>query len=91
MADSTDANNSPEKLPTSAYLMCGWPMFLVAIGGVIGGGLGGAAFGINLTIYKSRLPLGAKIILNLLAGIAAIVLWIVINAAIQKAVSARPT
>ncbi len=36
------------KLPPLAYLMCGWPLLLVAIGGAIGGCLGGAAFGVNL-------------------------------------------
>ncbi len=44
------------KLPASAHVLCGWPLLLVLIGGAIGGGLGGAAYAINIGIYKSSLP-----------------------------------
>ena len=75
------------KLTPLAHAMCGWPLFLVAIGGAVGGGLGGLAYGINVGIYKSKLPLMAKIILNPLVGVAAVAGWLTIVAAIQ---SARP-
>lgn len=68
-----------EKLPTSAYLMCGWPLVLIFVGGALGGGLGGAAFGINMALYKSKLPVAVKVILNILTGLAAIILWLVIG------------
>jgi hypothetical protein len=64
-------------LPKTAYVMCGWPLVLVFIGGALGGALGGAAFWTNTKIYKSNLPIPAKIVLNLLAGIAAFLLWAV--------------
>src|SRR6266481_4821615 len=55
-------------LPKWAHLLCGWPLVLVAFGGAIGGGLGGAAYGVNLMIYKSHLPLAVKVALNLLTA-----------------------
>lgn len=73
------------KLPIAAHLLCGWPLALVALGGAIGGGLGGAAYAINLAVYKSRAPLPAKIALNILTGVAAIVIWVAAAAFIQSA------
>lgn len=55
------------KLPATAHLICVWPLLLVAIGVAIGGALGGLAYGVNVGIYKSKLPLPAKIILNIVA------------------------
>jgi len=65
--------------------MCGWPLLLVAFGGAIGGGLGGAAYGLNTVIYKSELPLAAEVLLNLLTGGAAIGIWMLAALAIQSA------
>ncbi len=64
---SAQEKNTPtkEKLPTVAHILCGWPLILIAIGGAIGGGLGGLAYGINIGIYKSKMPLIVKIALNL--------------------------
>jgi hypothetical protein len=58
---------------------------VVLIGWAIGGGLGGAAFGINVGIYKSKLPLPVKVALNPLTGFAAFGLWFAIAVAIQLA------
>jgi len=66
------------------HLLCGWPLVLVVLGGLIGGALGGAAYGINMSIYNSNLPIPAKIVLNLLAGSAAFLLWLVAAAAIRQ-------
>src|SRR5689334_20192752 len=52
-----------EKIPPLIHLACGWPLVMVAIGGAIGGALGGAAYGINMAIYKSKLPVVVKVIL----------------------------
>ena len=57
---------------------------MVAFGGAIGGGLGGAAYGVNLWIFKSRLPLAAKVALNVFTGCAAFVLWATIASAIHS-------
>jgi len=73
-------NNQVAKtpLPKQAHIMCGWPLMLVFIGGAIGGGLGGCAYGINVKIYKSNMPAAAKVALNILTGVAAFVTWIVL-------------
>lgn len=73
------------QLPVSAQFMCGWPLLLVAIGGAIGGGLGGGAYLVNVIIYKSNLPKVAKVVLNVLTGLAAIGIWLAIGAAIELA------
>ena len=64
--------------------MCGWPLLLVIFGGAIGGGLGGAAYGINIGIYKSNLPVPVKIILNVVTGGAAFGIWLAIAMAIRS-------
>jgi hypothetical protein len=68
MGNENVAQEKQPKLSAKVHLMCGWPLALVVIGGAIGGGLGGAAYGINVAIYKSRMPTPAKIALNILAG-----------------------
>ncbi|MHC4744633.1 MAG: hypothetical protein ACYS8Z_22190 [Planctomycetota bacterium] len=78
------AADEKPKLPASAHVMCGWPLLLVFIGGAIGGGLGGAAYAINLAVYKSKLPVAAKVVLNIVAGLAAIIIWFVAAMAIQS-------
>lgn len=79
---------SPEakaKVPLIAHVMCGWPFLLVAIGGAIGGALGGAAYVANLAIYKSELPVLAKVALIITIGLAAIGMWAAIGTLIQLA------
>lgn len=79
-----DAKNDrgPQKLPVSAHLLCGWPLFLVFIGGAIGGAFGGLAYGVNIAVYKSRLPFAVKVLLNIVIGLSAIGLWCIAAAAI---------
>ena len=84
-SQAKDLPNEPAKLPASAHFLCGWPLLMVAIGGAIGGGLGGAAYAINLSIYKSKMHLVAKIVLNLLVGVAAFGIWLAIAIGIQSA------
>lgn len=76
------APSAPQKVPVTAHLMCGWPLFLVAIGGLVGGALGGGAYAINLQIYKSALPVPLKIVLNLLTGLAAAGIWLAVGVVI---------
>ena len=84
MSKSTPPKLPEQKIPPWAHVVCGWPLILVAIGGFIGGGLGGAAYGINIQIYKSSLPVVLKAVLNVVTGIAAFVLWIGIVAILQQ-------
>lgn len=72
-----------EKLPGYAYPLCFWPAVLVAFGGALGGALGGGAGAVNLSIYKSNRPLPLKIVLNLIVGSLAFVLWFAAGIAIQ--------
>lgn len=72
-----------QSLSTSAYLMCGWPFILVFVGGAIGGGLGALAYYINLKIYKSNLSNAYKVILNILTGISAMIVWYMIAVSIR--------
>jgi len=72
-----------DAIPIWVYLICGWPFALVAIGGLIGGVCGGAAFGINLSIWKSQLPLAAKIILIPIVGCTAVAIWLAAAVGIQ--------
>ena len=72
-------------VPKWAHAACGWPLVMVTFGGAIGGGLGGAAYGVNLMIFKSRLHVGAKVALNVLTGLSAILLWAFIAGAIHSA------
>ena len=84
-ASNSAPNKQPSKVPVSAHLLCGWPLLLVGIGGAIGGGLGGLAYGINLAIYKSNMPVIGKIFLNVLVGMGAIGIWLAIAIAISSA------
>lgn len=69
-------------MAVSGQLLCGWPLFLMFVGGALGGALGGAAYGINTKIYKSSLPVLAKVCLNLLAGLTAVGLWLAVAVAL---------
>ncbi len=91
-ADSVDSTSSGDaaapkssKLPLGAHVLCGWPLLLAAVGGALGGGLGGAAYVINIAIYKSTLPVPVKAVLNIVTGIAAIAIWFAIALAIHSA------
>ncbi len=82
--DKSAKTATKEKMPVIGHILCGWPLLLVAIGGAIGGGLGGAAYAINVGIYKSNLPIPVKVVLNIIAGLAAIVIWYSIAMAIRS-------
>ena len=64
--------NEKPKLSTVAHLMAGWPLFLVIIGGAIGGALGVVAYVVNRKIYLSQLSNMQKVLANLLCGMSAI-------------------
>ncbi|HPB68771.1 MAG TPA: hypothetical protein PLT76_03755 [Candidatus Omnitrophota bacterium] len=78
MNQETGTEPKKEKLPLKVHVMCGWPLILVLIGGLIGGGLGAGAYVINRIIYKSKLPVFLKVIFNICVGLSAFVLWLVI-------------
>jgi hypothetical protein len=75
-----------EKIPVIVYVACGWPLFLVAVGGAIGGALGGAAYALNFFIYKSKLSVFLKYVLNIGIGLTAVVLWFIIALLFRKSI-----
>jgi hypothetical protein len=81
-ATSSNGKAGAAAVPIWAHVVCGWPLVMVVFGGAIGGGLGGAAYAGGIAIWKSRLPLAAKIVLVPLIGVAAIGLWAVIASAL---------
>lgn len=81
---ATQVTRETVKLSAGAHAMCGWPLLLCIVGGAVGGGLGGAAYGINAAIYRSKLPIPLKIVLNIMTGIAAILLWLMIGVLVQS-------
>ncbi|PQO32528.1 hypothetical protein DTL21_20170 [Bremerella cremea] len=68
------ANKVP--VPIWAHFLCGWPLILVAFGGAIGGGLGGMAYGISISLFQTSLPMMVKIVAPILIGIAAVGIWL---------------
>jgi hypothetical protein len=72
------------QVPIIAHILSGWPLVLVFIGGAIGGALGGLAYWVNLSLYKSRLPGVLKGVLNILMGLTAIGIWFLVVSIIRK-------
>ncbi|EOQ61333.1 hypothetical protein F935_02996 [Acinetobacter calcoaceticus ANC 3811] len=70
-------NQSEKKVPVKAHILSAWPLLLMLVGGAIGGVLGASAYSINIKIYKSNLSNVAKILLNLLTGLTAVILMII--------------
>lgn len=82
---SAAASTKKPKLNGGAQLLCGWPMLAGIFGGLVGIVLGAAAYGLNLRIYRSGLPVPAKIALNLLTGLSAGALWLVVVGVVLSA------
>ena len=75
LSTSDSATQKKDRLPIGIHLLCGWPLLLIFVGGAIGGGLGGAAYAINVSIYKSELSAKTKALLIAVTGMAAIGIW----------------
>ena len=84
---SDRGNLEKEKLPPLVMMACGWPIVIVVMGGLIGGLLGGAACGVNMALYKSKLPRWSLWILNPLVGVTAFVLYLVLALALGLALA----
>jgi hypothetical protein len=75
------AKPTPRKLTFLEHIICMWPFCLVAIGGLLGGLCGGAAWGLNTAIIKSERPAAARYALCVLTGVVAIVAYFALVAA----------
>lgn len=80
------SEKSPSETPIWVHLVAGWPLVLVAIGGAIGGGLGGLAYAANMLVHRTAMPVPVKVLLNLVIGLAAIGMWLVIATLIAAGV-----
>ncbi|TET54635.1 MAG: hypothetical protein E3J64_01625 [Anaerolineales bacterium] len=69
-------------LAVLGYVLCCWPFVLVFFGGAIGGAIGGGAAGLNLMIYRSRLPTIMKIPVVIIIGLMGVCAWITIGGAL---------
>ncbi len=85
--DPTESNRATEKLSPIVMIACGWPILLVAVGGLVGGLLGGIAFATNMGLYRSKLPRWSLWLLNPAVGLTAIVLWFLIAILIELALA----
>lgn len=68
-----------------AHLLCAWQLLFLILGGLVGGGLGGIAYAINATIYKTRLPMLIKIAAIFAVGIGAIIAYFVVLVMLHRA------
>ncbi|MBI3601500.1 MAG: hypothetical protein HY209_01190 [Candidatus Omnitrophica bacterium] len=59
-------------------MAAGWPLFLIFVGGAIGGGCGGAAYVINGKIFGSKLSQLLKYVCSFLVGSGAVLLYLII-------------
>lgn len=72
----------PEKIPPLVHVVCGWPLVLAGVGGVIGGALGGLAYGLNITAYRKGVTMPGLVGVSLIVGAAAIFLWTLVAGAL---------
>ena len=59
------------------YIWIGWPLIMVALGGAIGGGLGGAAAAINYKVFQKTQNPVLRYVWTGLISVAAIVAYVV--------------
>ena len=79
-----------EEFPKYMHLICGWPLVLVAVGGAIGGGLGGLAYGMNVSIFNKTRSIPVTVLSSILTGGVAIAVWLAIAVAISTPDQPKP-
>lgn len=65
--------------------VCGLPLILILLGGCIGGAFGGAAFAANLAVWRTRLPMPAKLAVVAGSTLAAFAVYLVVAAGVLVA------
>ncbi len=73
------------------YIWIGLPLSMIAFGGAIGGGLGGAASYINVYLFRSRLNGVLKYLFAALVSLVSFILWALIVAWLQATVFKKAT
>ena len=74
------------KVHTGLMVVAALPLGLIAVGGLLGGLCGGAAFGVNSSIARSDLNPALKIAAMLAVGCAAAVLYFLVAVAVRGAI-----
>ncbi len=88
-ADDPAPRPTTEPIPWPAQVWLGLPFVLVTVGGALGGGLGGAAWGLNQVLYrKSRNPLVRYGLTGLISA-GAVVAYLTLAPILLEALGAR--
>jgi len=74
----TDIKPEKQKLKPFEYVWAGWPLIMVAFGGLLGGICGGAAAAINVTIFSSEKSTKYKYGVTFLVSLASILIYFII-------------
>lgn len=77
------------KLTWYQYVWIGWPLILVAVGGAIGGGLGGVAAAINFKVFQKTQNPVLRYVWTGLISFAAAIIWLIIATIIVIALHKR--
>jgi hypothetical protein len=73
-----DLETPKTKLEWYEHLWIAWPVIMVAFGGAIGGGCGGAAWAINRTVFqKTKHPVLRYVWTGLISA-ASVIVWLVL-------------
>ncbi len=63
------------KLPWHSHLISGWPLLLIAVGGLIGGACGGLAYGASVSVIKKKGVSALSYSLSVLIGVGCVFLY----------------
>lgn len=69
-------NDQP--LSPAQHIVCAVPLLMIFHGGLLGGGIGGAAWGLNQTIMRSSLSIAGRYILVIFTSIIAVLIYLVV-------------
>lgn len=85
--DSYLANPPDIKLSLREQIMLGWPFILGVYGGFLGVLCGGAAYIVNIVIFKSNISKKKKYIFSFLVGVSAFALYYILLLVITEYLS----
>lgn len=80
---------APAKLSWYEQIWIALPLALVAVGGAIGGGFGGLAWGVNKIVFKKVGNPVLRYLLTTLISASAVVLWLVIGSFVVSLIRRR--
>ena len=87
LSETMDYKDDTGRSDIFKHIVCGWPLLLCLIGGLVGGICGAIGYMMNLKVYASPMPHKTKLRLNYFIGISCIILWIIIASSIQELIN----